>query len=72
MTTVSFGDKPAGTIAQTALRKTVDMFKDKYTEAWKTITQNTYMDDILNSVPTIQNAVRLTEDIDQMSKEDSK
>ena len=64
-TTVSFGDKPAGAIAQTALRKTVDMSKDKYPDAWKTITQNTHMDDILNSVPSIQKAVRLTEDIDQ-------
>ena len=53
---VSFGDKPSGTIATVALRKTTEMGREKYPQAAQII-QNTYMDDIIDStedLPTAQ------------------
>ena len=49
-TRVCFGDKPAGTIATVALRKTADEYSMKYPRASDTIKNNTYVDDILDSV----------------------
>ena len=46
---VSFGDKPSGTIATVALRKTAEMAKEKYPKASDLLINNTYMDDIINS-----------------------
>ena len=40
MTSVSFGDKPAGTIAVTALKKTAEMGKDDYPLASKVVLKN--------------------------------
>ena len=51
--TVSFGDKPAGTIATVALRKTGDMREKDFPEAAKIVKNNSYMDDILDSVNTV-------------------
>ena len=47
---VSFGDKPSGTIATVALRKTAEMGRHKYPKAAKVIEENTYMDDVIESV----------------------
>lgn len=52
---VSFRDKPSGTIATIALRKTAEMGADKYSEAAQVIKENTYKDDIIESVPTKEN-----------------
>lgn len=52
---VSFRDKPSGTIATVALRKTAEMGADKYSEAAQVIKENTYKDDIIESVPTKEN-----------------
>ena len=43
---VSFGDKPSGTIATIALRKTAEMTRKEYQEAADIIHNNTYMGDI--------------------------
>ena len=65
MNCVSFWDKPAGTIAQLALRKTADMKKDQYPNVWQIIHKNTYVDDILDSVPDVETAVTLSKNIDE-------
>ena len=70
MQCVSFGDKPAGTIAQLALRKTAEMSKEIYPEAWQTITKDTYMDDILDSVSSVEEAVKLAENINEVFYKD--
>ena len=54
--TVSFGDKPAGTIATVALRKTADMREKDFPKAAKIVKNNSYMDDILDSVNTKEKA----------------
>ena len=53
---VSFVDKLSGTIATVALRKTAEMEAGKYTEAAQVIKENTYVDDIIESVPTKKKA----------------
>ena len=50
MASVSFGDRPAGNISITALRKTAEMGKHKYQEASDVILSNTYVDDVVDSV----------------------
>lgn len=63
---VSFGDKPSGTIATVALRKTAEMGTDKYPKAAQVIKENTYMDDIIESVPTKEKATKLAKDIEAL------
>ena len=66
MNCVSFGDKPAGTIAQLALRKTADMKRDQYPLVCQIIHNNTYVDDILDSVPDVETAVTLSKHIGEV------
>ena len=63
---VSFGDKPSGTIATVALRKTAEMGKAKYPQAAKIIRDNTYMDDIIESTEDLLTAQKLTSDIENL------
>ena len=56
ITSVSFGDKPAGNIATLALRKTADMEKETYSKAANIIQNSTYMDDIIDSVDGLNEA----------------
>ena len=63
-TVLTFGDKPAPAITQTALRKTAEEKRDEYPEAAETLTKNSYMDDIFDSVDTVKQANKLTQDID--------
>ena len=51
---VSLGDKPSGTIATLALRKTAEMGSQDYPAAAKIIQSNTYMDDIIESTKNLQ------------------
>ena len=46
---ISFRDKPSGTIATVALRKTTEMGKDQFLEASQVILNNTYVDDIIEA-----------------------
>eukprot|EP00794_Sanderia_malayensis_P021204 gene21204-23286_t len=66
MTSVSFGDKPAGDIAILALRKTAEMGEGKYPKAAKVINKSTYMDDIIDRVDSVKEAKELTGDIDKL------
>ena len=52
LTTVTFGDRPAGTIAAVALKKTAEMHKDEHPIAANIIQTNTYVDDIADSFET--------------------
>ena len=63
-TVLTFGDKPAPAMAQIALRKTAEEAKKAYPTAAQVIQDNTYMDDICDSVPTMEEARDLTRDID--------
>ena len=63
-TVLTFGDKPAPAMAQIALRKTAEEAKEAFPAAAQVIQDNTYMDDICDSVPTKEEARDLTRDID--------
>ena len=67
-TVLTFGDKPAPAMAQIALRKTAQECKDLKPNAAKVLTDNVYMDDICESVETVEEAKRLAEDIDIVLK----
>ena len=67
-TVLTFGDKPAPAMAQIALRKTAQENKEGYPEAAEVLTNNTYMDDICESVDTEKEARKLTSDIDNVLK----
>ena len=65
-TVLTFGDKPAPAMAQTALRKTAEENKNDYPEAAEALTKNSYMDDICGSVDTVMQAQKLTGDLDKV------
>ena len=65
-TVLTFGDKPAPAMAQIALRKTADQAKSSYPEAAQELKNNTYADDICNSVHSVQQAKRLTTELDEV------
>ena len=63
-TVLTFGDNPAPAMAQTALRKTADEAKEVFPKAAKVLKENTYMDDICDSVRTEEEERELTKSID--------
>ena len=65
-TVLTFGNKPAPAMAQIALRKTIEEGESLSPHAPKTLTNNSYMDDILDSVHTVQQAQELTTGIDNV------
>ena len=65
-TVLTFGDKPAPAMAQIALRKTAEEAKEAFPVAAQVIQDNTYMDDICDSVPTTEEARDLTREIDSV------
>ena len=60
MEVVSFGDKPAATIVQLALRKTADLATNDLSVAIAVFYTSTYMNDIISSVNTIGDAEKQT------------
>ena len=68
ITSVSFGDRPAGAIATVALRKTAKMGQREFPEAAEIILNNTYVDDILDSFSSKEDAIKLTKDIINLLK----
>ena len=66
-TVLTFGDKPAHAMAQITLRKTADQAKSLYPKAAQVLKNNTYMDDICDSVHSVQQAKRLTTELDEVS-----
>ena len=63
---LTFGDKPAPAMAQIALRKTAEELVETCPEAAKTLLENSYVDDICDSVTTVPKAQQLTTDIDRV------
>ena len=63
-TVLTFGDKPAPAMAQIALRKTAEQEIDVHPEAAETLKRNTYMDDICDSVTSLEKAEKLTDELD--------
>lgn len=63
LTTVTFGDKPGGAIAMIALRKTAQMSSD-CPRASKLIESNSYVDDLLTSVETYDEASVIMQEVD--------
>ena len=66
MTAVNFGDKPSGSIAIVALQKTAEMSKEKHPKAAKVLQENSYMDDILDSVDSPEDVTQLTSAIEDV------
>ena len=64
MNVLTFGDKPAPAMAQVALRKTAEEGESDSPRAAQMIKDNSYMDDILDSVQTNNEATELTAEID--------
>ena len=65
-TVLTFGDRPAPTMAITAMRKTANMHRETSPKAVESITKNAYVDDICDSIRTAEEAKELTEDIDEV------
>ena len=65
-TVLTFGDKPAPAMAQIALRKTANEANETFPKAAQVIKDNSYMDDICDSVHTEEEAQKLTADIDSV------
>lgn len=62
----SYGDKSSATIATIALRKTAQMGEELYPEAAKIVMENTYMDDIIDSVSDKRKALSTARDIERL------
>ena len=58
LTTVTFGDRPSGILAMMALRKTTEM-DESFPLTAEMINRNSYLDDILASVSTIERAKKV-------------
>ena len=63
-TVLTFGDKPAPAMALTALRKTANEETSTYPDAARALKENTYVDDICDSVHSVPEAKKLTSDLD--------
>ena len=55
-TFLTFGDRPAPTMAITAMRKTAEMNKESNPKAAEAIIKNAYVDDICDSVKNVEDA----------------
>lgn len=62
LTRVTFGDRPSGIIATLALRQTAEKYVNQYPEAAHMIMKNTYVDDMIQSVPSEEDASKLIKD----------
>ena len=63
---VNMGDRPSTTIAIVALKKTAERKQKELPEAAKTISDNSYMDVIIDSVPNQQEATKRTREIEEI------
>ena len=66
ITAVNMGDRPSATIAIVALKKTAERKQKELPEAAKTISDNSYMDDIIESVSDQQEATKRTKEIEEI------
>ena len=68
ITRVNMGDKPAGAIAVEAKDMTAERFSEVSPAAAAIITQSTYVDDIVDSVSSLQEARQLSADVELILK----
>lgn len=66
LTTVTFGDKPSGTIPTVALRHTVEKFGGEGPEVQDMIIDNAYVDAILYSTDNVEKAFSLIRDTEKI------
>ena len=67
ITRVNMGDKPSGSIATSALRKTAEMKAKEFPESG-IIINSSYMDDIIDSTDTVESALKITKNITDILK----
>ncbi len=65
-TTVNFGDKPAGCVAQTAVRETARLYRHIDEEAAELILTSTFCDDTLGGGENQEAAVKVSNHMDQI------
>ena len=65
-TTVNFGDKPAGCIAQTAVRETARLYRNMGELAAELIEKATYCDDTLGGGETREEAELVSQQMDRI------
>ena len=63
MTALNFGDRPSGSIAIAALQMTAELSEKDFLNASKMIKDNSYMDDILNSVDSVAKTKELASSV---------
>ena len=66
MTRVNMGDRPAPAISTEALYQTAIKFQEDSPKAAKILQGATYVDDIIDSAPTMYEALLLTQDVENM------
>ena len=64
ITTVNMGDRPSATIAQAVLKKTAEKEAENYPIEANIIQNNSYMDDIIGSTASKDEAIAITKNID--------
>ena len=67
-TVLIFGDKPALAMVQIALQKTAKESRNTHPPVAKALMENSYMDDICDSLNTVEGARKHTEDLDSVLK----
>ena len=66
---VTFGDRPSGAIAILALRKTAEMFSDKFPKAAEIVGNDSFVDDIIFSVDEYEEADTIVSEIENILNE---
>lgn len=66
LTSVTFGDRCSGATAVLAMKKTTEMQKNKFPEVNKIINKNTYVDDILYSVESVDKALEWMKNVEKV------
>ena len=66
MTRVNMGDRPAGTISTEAVYKTAELFKSDSPKAAEMLKNGSYVDDLLDSVSTMEEAKSLSSEAESM------
>ena len=69
LTAVPFGDKPSGSIAILAMKKTAELNKYKFPDAYEIIDRDSYVDDIIHSTDTVETGKRCMKEIDKVLAE---
>ena len=65
--TVTFGDRPAGCIVMSALRRTAEMFRSVDEKAAEMIIRDSYMDDVVSGTLDKEEAIEAIENIQQIA-----